>query len=179
MKLVVLCLGLIVPVYITATYQIRLSWQGWLICRAISRCKCKGVLGRAPVEVLLFLPMSQLDLNAGTKGLQYGSGHIMPWPTLFLAPAPPCATAGHVCCHKGCAGAVRPHHSLAYPSHPEPLSQPLPLLSLQLGLRLGMKGLQYLSGQIPSWLSYAERERLEVRCPAAQTAVKLCRCSYS
>lgn len=53
----------------------------------------------------------------------------------------------------------------------------LPLPVSQLGLHVGMKGLQYLSGHIPSWLSYAERERLEVRCPAAQTTVKLCSCT--
>ena len=34
---------------------------------------------------------------------------------------------------------------------------------LQLGINLGLKGLHFLVGELPSWLSYAETEKIEVR----------------
>ena len=39
----------------------------------------------------------------------------------------------------------------------------LPILSLQLGMTVGLKGLQILLGSLPSWLSYTEQEKMEVR----------------
>ncbi len=32
---------------------------------------------------------------------------------------------------------------------------------MQLGMNVGLKGLQHLVGHLPSWLSYTEKERIE------------------
>lgn len=38
----------------------------------------------------------------------------------------------------------------------------VPLRTAQLGLKPGLKGLQFLLGNLPSWLSYTEREKIDV-----------------
>ena len=49
------------------------------------------------------------------------------------------------------------------PSHSLPARPACVMLLPQLGLNLGLKGLQHLLGALPSWLSYTEKEKLEVR----------------
>lgn len=34
-------------------------------------------------------------------------------------------------------------------------------MSLQMGLNVGVKGVHYLTGHLPSWLNYTEAEKME------------------